>query len=95
VVAAGVKPESNAIIGTVEGDLHDIGKNLVATMWRGTNMEVIDLGVNVAPAGFVAAVRPQTLQAAMDDMPESESEFIAQQLAAADRSRFLPEEYGL
>ena len=55
LVAAGVKPEHNAIIGTVEGDLHDIGKNLVAMMWKGANIEVIDLGVNVPPAQFVEA----------------------------------------
>ncbi|MGA2175467.1 MAG: B12-binding domain-containing protein, partial [Verrucomicrobiota bacterium] len=49
VVAAGLKPEHSAVIGTVEGDLHDIGKNLVAMMWKGANIEVIDLGVNVPP----------------------------------------------
>jgi 5-methyltetrahydrofolate--homocysteine methyltransferase len=57
LVAAGVKPEHIAVIGTVEGDLHDIGKNLVAMMWKGANMEVIDLGVNVSPAKFVEAVK--------------------------------------
>ena len=57
LAAAGVKPEHNAVIGTVEGDLHDIGKNLVAMMWKGANIEVIDLGVNVPPARFVEAVK--------------------------------------
>ena len=57
LVAAGVKPEHNAVIGTVEGDLHDIGKNLVAMMWKGANIDVIDLGVNVSPAKFVEAVK--------------------------------------
>jgi len=57
LVAAGIKPEHKAVIGTVEGDLHDIGKNLVAMMWKGANMEVIDLGVNVAPAKFVEAAK--------------------------------------
>ena len=56
LVAAGIKPEFNAVIGTVEGDLHDIGKNLVAMMWKGANIEVIDLGVNVPAAKFVEAV---------------------------------------
>jgi 5-methyltetrahydrofolate--homocysteine methyltransferase len=41
----------------VKGDLHDIGKNLVAMMWKGANIEVIDLGANVAPEGFVAKAR--------------------------------------
>ena len=56
LLAAGVKPEHNAVIGTVEGDLHDIGKNLVAMMWKGANVEVFDLGVNVPAAKFVEAV---------------------------------------
>jgi len=55
--AAGVKPEHTAVIGTVEGDLHDIGKNLVAMMWKGANIEVIDLGVNVPVARFVETVK--------------------------------------
>jgi 5-methyltetrahydrofolate--homocysteine methyltransferase len=57
LIAAGVKPEHTAVIGTVEGDLHDIGKNLVAMMWKGANIEVIDLGVNVPVASFVDAVK--------------------------------------
>jgi 5-methyltetrahydrofolate--homocysteine methyltransferase len=57
LVAAGIRPEHTAVIGTVEGDLHDIGKNLVAMMWKGANIEVIDLGVNVPPARFVEAVQ--------------------------------------
>jgi 5-methyltetrahydrofolate--homocysteine methyltransferase len=56
LVAAGVRPEFKAVIATVEGDLHDIGKNLVAMMWKGANMDVIDLGVNVPPAKFAEAV---------------------------------------
>jgi 5-methyltetrahydrofolate--homocysteine methyltransferase len=51
-----VKPEFTAIIGTVEGDLHDIGKNLVAMMWKGANMQVIDLGVNVTAAKCLEAI---------------------------------------
>jgi 5-methyltetrahydrofolate--homocysteine methyltransferase len=57
LAAAGVVPEFRAVIGTVEGDLHDIGKNLVGMMWKGGGIEVIDLGVNVAPAAFVAAAQ--------------------------------------
>lgn len=56
LIEAGIKPKYKAIIGTVEGDLHDIGKNLVATMWKGAGFDVIDLGVNVAPATFVDAI---------------------------------------
>ena len=57
LVAAGIKPEFYAVIGTVEGDLHDIGKNLVAMMWKGANIEVIDLGVNVPAARYIEAVK--------------------------------------
>ncbi len=57
LLAAGVKPEFRAVVGTVEGDLHDIGKNLVGMMWKGGGIEVIDLGVNVSPARFVDAAR--------------------------------------
>jgi 5-methyltetrahydrofolate--homocysteine methyltransferase len=56
LVGAGVRPIATAIIGTVEGDLHDIGKNLVAMMWKGAHIAVIDLGVDVTPQTFVAAV---------------------------------------
>ncbi len=56
LIEAGVKPEFKALIGTVEGDLHDIGKNLVATMWKGAGFDVVDLGVNVSPAAFVQAI---------------------------------------
>jgi len=57
LVDAGIRPEAKAVIGTVRGDLHDIGKNLVAMMWRGARIEVIDLGVNVTAEQFVAAVQ--------------------------------------
>jgi len=55
LVAAGITPKFTAVIGTVQGDLHDIGKNLVAILWRGANFRVVDLGTNVPPARFVAA----------------------------------------
>jgi 5-methyltetrahydrofolate--homocysteine methyltransferase len=57
LVAAGIRPEFTAVIGTVQGDLHDIGKNLVAMMWRGANFNVVDLGTNVPAERFVEAAR--------------------------------------
>jgi 5-methyltetrahydrofolate--homocysteine methyltransferase len=54
---SGTRAAHKAVIGTVHGDLHDIGKNLVGMMWRGANIEVIDLGVNVSPDAFAAAAR--------------------------------------
>lgn len=56
LVAAGITPKYTAVIGTVQGDLHDIGKNLVAVMWKGAKFKIVDLGTNVSPARFVAAV---------------------------------------
>ena len=56
LAGAGVKPVATAVIGTVHGDLHDIGKSLVAMMWRGANIEVIDLGVNVSANAFLEAI---------------------------------------
>lgn len=51
----GVESKGKVVIGTVEGDLHDIGKNLVKMMMEGKGLEVIDLGVNVSPENFVNA----------------------------------------
>ena len=62
LVKAGIKPVAKAVIGTVEGDLHDIGKNLVAMMWRSANIEVIDLGANVPPRKFIDATRQHSPQ---------------------------------
>ena len=52
---AGVKAKGTAVIGTVQGDLHDIGKNLVKLMLEGKGIEVVDLGVDVTPDRFVDA----------------------------------------
>ncbi len=57
LTAAGIKPKFTAVIGTVQGDLHDIGKNLVAMMWKGANFAVVDLGTNVPAEKFVTAAR--------------------------------------
>src|SRR5271166_2563289 len=53
----GTQPTGRVVIGTVKGDLHDIGKNLVSSMLEGGGFEVTDLGVDVAPEKFVAAVQ--------------------------------------
>ena len=53
LVEAGVQPIAKAVIGTVKGDMHDIGKNLVAMMLKGAGFEVIDLGVDVSDEKFV------------------------------------------
>jgi len=62
LIDAGIQPVAKAVIGTVEGDLHDIGKNLVAMMWKGANFDVIDLGTNVSPQKFVDAAKENKAQ---------------------------------
>ena len=57
LVASGAQPVGQVAIGTVKGDLHDIGKNLVAALLEGGGFEVIDLGADVSPEKFVAAVK--------------------------------------
>jgi 5-methyltetrahydrofolate--homocysteine methyltransferase len=57
LVEQDVKARGKVVIGTVQGDLHDIGKNLVAMMLEGAGFEIIDLGTDVSPDAFVAAVR--------------------------------------
>jgi len=57
LMEAGVKSRGNVVLGTVEGDLHDIGKNLVAMMLEGAGFEVEDLGIEVPAQKFVEAVR--------------------------------------
>ena len=62
LVKAGVEPVGKFLIGTVQGDLHDIGKNLVAMMLKGAGFEVIDLGVDVGPEKFVEQVKAADAQ---------------------------------
>jgi corrinoid protein of di/trimethylamine methyltransferase len=57
LVSAGVESKGRVVIGTVKGDLHDIGKNLVRMMMEGKGLEVIDLGTDVAPEQFVNAAK--------------------------------------
>ena len=57
LAARGDEPIGRVVIGTVKGDLHDIGKNLIASMLEGGGFEVIDLGTDVSPEKFVQAVK--------------------------------------
>ena len=64
LAAAGAKPAGVVVAGTVKGDLHDIGKNLVVSMLEGSGFKVHDLGTDVTPQTFVEAIRehqPQIL----------------------------------
>jgi len=61
LAARGNQPVGRVAIGTVKGDLHDIGKNLVASMLEGGGYEVIDLGVNVTAEQFIAAIKDKNV----------------------------------
>jgi len=65
LIAQGVQPIGKVAIGTVKGDLHDIGKNLVAMMLEGSGFEIMDLGVDVTPEKFVEAVAQRAKVIAM------------------------------
>jgi 5-methyltetrahydrofolate--homocysteine methyltransferase len=57
-----VEPVATIVLGTVKGDLHDIGKNLVGMMFEGAGFQVVDLGVDVAPEKYVASVQENNAQ---------------------------------
>jgi 5-methyltetrahydrofolate--homocysteine methyltransferase len=59
---SGVQPVGKVAIGTVKGDLHDIGKNLVAMMLEGAGFEVVDLGIDVSPEKFLDAIQTHGVQ---------------------------------
>ena len=62
LIKAGVEPIAKFLVGTVQGDLHDIGKNLVAMMLKGAGFEVIDLGVDVSAEKFVEQAKAENVQ---------------------------------
>ena len=62
LVEAGVEPLGTAAVGTVQGDLHDIGKNLVMMMLKGAGFNVVDLGVDVPPDVFVEKAKENNVQ---------------------------------
>jgi 5-methyltetrahydrofolate--homocysteine methyltransferase len=62
LAAAGVKPLGKALVGTVQGDLHDIGKNLVIMMLKGAGFHVEDIGVDVTPDVFVEKIKASKVQ---------------------------------
>jgi len=83
---SGAKPIGKALIGTVKGDLHDIGKNLVRMMFEGKGIEVVDLGVDVSPEKFVETQKAEKadivalsalLTTTMEEMKKTVDAFIA------------------
>ncbi len=63
IAASGAKPVGTFVMGTVQGDIHDIGKNLVNIMLEGAGFQVVDIGVNAPPEAFVEAIREHQPQA--------------------------------
>jgi len=59
LIEAGVKPIATVVLGTVKGDMHDIGKNLVAMMFTGAGLKVVDIGVDVPAEKFVEACKAE------------------------------------
>ena len=59
LIGAGHRPDKVAVMGTIKGDLHDIGKNLVCMMLKGANFEIVDLGTNTTADEFLKAAREQ------------------------------------
>jgi 5-methyltetrahydrofolate--homocysteine methyltransferase len=57
LLSGGVQPIGRVVLGTVKGDMHDIGKNLVGIMLQGAGFEIVDLGINIPPEQFVEAIR--------------------------------------
>ena len=57
---SGIKPIGKVVLGTVLGDMHDIGKNLVGLMLEGAGFEVIDVGVDISPENFIETVKQET-----------------------------------
>ncbi len=62
IIKAGIEPAGKCLIGTIQGDLHDIGKNLVAMMLKGAGFKVIDLGVDVKPDDFAEQAESEGVQ---------------------------------
>lgn len=57
LLSGGVQPIGRVVLGTVKGDMHDIGKNLVAIMLQGAGYEIVDLGINTPPEKFIEAIQ--------------------------------------
>jgi 5-methyltetrahydrofolate--homocysteine methyltransferase len=62
LVGVDIQPAGKIILGTVQGDLHDIGKNLVKIMFQGAGFEVIDMGINVSPEQFITKLKEEKPQ---------------------------------
>jgi 5-methyltetrahydrofolate--homocysteine methyltransferase len=82
LVAGGIKPVGKAVIGTVQNDHHDIGKNLVAIMLQGKGFEVVDLGIDVPAEKVVAAVGPDIALVCLSALLSTTLPFMADTVTA-------------
>lgn len=87
--STGVKPLARIAIGTVKGDLHDIGKNIVAMMFKGAGFEITDLGIDVAPEKFVSMARDGNVDAiAMSSLVTTSMPSMKVTIEALDKEGF-------
>ena len=82
----GAKPVGKVVIGTVKGDLHDIGKNLVRIMLEGKGFEVLDLGIGVSPEKFVKAVDETVDIVGLSCLLSTTAPFIRDTIEALDKA---------
>ncbi|MBE6942823.1 MAG: cobalamin-binding protein [Ruminococcaceae bacterium] len=91
LVADGVQATGKVCIGTVQGDLHDIGKNIVKLMMEGKGLEVVDLGTDVAPETFVQAAIEQNCQViCCSALLTTTMDVMAEVVKAADAAGIRP-----
>ena len=83
---SGNAPAGRVVLGTVKGDHHDIGKNLVSTMLTGKGFEVIDIGIDVPPEKFVGAVDETIQIVAMSALLSTTAPFIGETIEALDQA---------
>jgi len=81
---SGAEPVGRVVLGTVKGDHHDIGKNLVRIMLEGAGFAVTDLGIDVAPEAFVRAVTERTDIVALSALLSTTAPFIRETIAALE-----------
>ncbi|OGR24534.1 MAG: hypothetical protein A2277_09940 [Desulfobacterales bacterium RIFOXYA12_FULL_46_15] len=83
---SGNAPAGRVVLGTVQGDHHDIGKNLVSTMLEGKGFEVIDVGIDALPEKFVAAVDETVQIVAMSALLSTTAPFMGKTIEALERA---------
>ncbi|MEW6355958.1 MAG: corrinoid protein [Planctomycetota bacterium] len=94
LAAAGIEPVAKVAIGTVKGDLHDIGKNLVAMMLKGGGFKVVDLGIDVDPEKFVTEAKGGCKLVCLSallttTMPQMESVIKALKEAGCEKTKVM------